>query len=206
MPRLTQNNQHAIFIKRIMSESIANSSRILLIILLLPFTFHPFAAPGYFASCQSFFLPASTQVPPAPKPPWINHFLASRPNCSIPHPGAFITFKLACLSSAPHHLLSRANKIWLPNHPDDKFGITYLTTAPSQWATQLLHLSRRYAQHVSTSITTILNCNQYHGTCHISPLSHPHVFLINTYRFISAILNFAPQKTPLPFSHNPPHS
>jgi hypothetical protein len=105
-----------------------NSSRI----LLLPFTFDLFAAPGYFA-CHFFFIPpTSTKVPPAPTPPWTNHFLGSHPNC-IPHPDAFNTFKLACSIFAPQHLLSRIDKIWLGNHPDDKFGsMMYHTAIPFQ--------------------------------------------------------------------------
>jgi hypothetical protein len=51
--------------------SYLNSSQI----LVLPFTFDPSAFLGYFA-CHFFFLvPTSTQVTPAPKLPWTNHFL-----------------------------------------------------------------------------------------------------------------------------------
>jgi hypothetical protein len=52
-----------------------------------------------------------------------------------PHPDAFITFKLACSSSAPHHLLSRTNKILLATHTEENIGTPYPTTTPSQYWT-----------------------------------------------------------------------
>jgi hypothetical protein len=68
------------------------------------------------------------------------------------------------LSSAPHYLLSQANKIWLANGPDNNL-VPLSTTTPSQWATQQLaiHLSLAYAQHLSTSIATTLAHDQYHN-------------------------------------------
>jgi hypothetical protein len=140
----------------------------------------PICSPGYFRS-QFFCLPTSTRVPPAPikgLPPQL-HSLSRRFHHIQTH---------TCSSSAPHHLLSRTNKIWLANHSDDKFGPTCHATTPSQWATQLLatHLSGGYAQHLSTSITTILDRNQYHATRHTSTtlLSPrlPHIHISSYFR------------------------
>lgn len=166
--------------------------------------------------CQFFLFSTSTQVPPVPlfHPGWTSHLLGPHPNCA-PHPGAFISFKLACLSFNPCQLLSQTNKIWLANHPEDKCGTAYnlfFTKTLSQWAThQLLaaHLvSHRYSQHLSTSIATIVNYNhQCHATHHISPILLssllPHTHISSDFRNSELVpMNFYL----LPFSHHPPHS
>jgi hypothetical protein len=105
-----------------------------------------------------------------------------------------------------HSLLhARTNKIWLANHPDNQFDTTHHTITPSQWAIQLLdnHLSRRYTQHLSTSITAIINQNQYHETCDVSPVvlsSCLHHMHISSY-FCNS--NFMPHNSFTPLSPHP---
>jgi hypothetical protein len=98
--RVHHNGTHCKFCN-ILVLSYLNSSRILLYPFI--FIFDPFTASpcGYFVHPFSFFSTSTKQVPPAPKPPWTNHFFGSQPNCTPHLDASNTTSKLACSSSAP---------------------------------------------------------------------------------------------------------
>ena len=122
-------------------------------IILLPFTYDSFGSPGYFAR-RLLLSDDSTSLPPAPKPPWTNDKLSSAPN-AISHPEAYHAYCCALHPSLPTTLLPLADKWWHDNYPSHKFGDSYHTSTPTQWALQTLaiNISIAIAAHASSSIS-----------------------------------------------------
>ena len=144
-------------------------------ILLLPFTFDSFGSPGYFA--RRLLVPqASSQLPPAPKPPWTDNKLSASSRAHA-HPSALTAFQNALHPSLPSAILPLADRWWIANYPSRKFGDSFHTSLPSQWAIQslALNISVALATHASKSASMLAQAatQTIQASFDLSPPPHP---------------------------------
>jgi hypothetical protein len=119
-------------------------------IILLPFTINHLSSTGHFG--WSLFFDSNSSVPPvAPKLQWT---LASFPS---QHAFAYKLFKQ--LNHLPTSLLAWANKTWCIASTDSRYGTSYHTHYPSQWATQALalNLSKTLIKHIQHNSSTCIS-------------------------------------------------
>lgn len=121
-------------------------------IYLLPFTVDHLGGLGPFSSTFFFGSPD----PAFPEPSWTQS--ANFPS----NPAAFRAYTITH-DHAPRNLFSSADAAWRSAHPPGqpvpRFGSTYHTHTPSQWASQALglNISLALATHLSRGISRLLS-------------------------------------------------
>jgi hypothetical protein len=113
-------------------------------IFLLPFTIDHLGGIGHHLH---HFLYPSDSLLPDPEPPFHND------PTDFPHFPAYVAYANA--TRCPTQVLKHANRNWFQDQGKSaRFGTSYHTASPQQWATQALalNLSYRLAQHISISV------------------------------------------------------
>jgi hypothetical protein len=116
-------------------------------IILTPFTIDHLGGLGHFATKLLF----GTQTPSnPPPPPWTIDTFRSNPEAH--------TLFQTSLYQTPSGILPRATHHWTHGaHEPTRFGTTYHTFTPTQWATQVLalNLSKALSHHLITHLRRI---------------------------------------------------
>lgn len=140
-------------------------------IILIPFTIDHFGGLGHFANR---FLFGTHTISPPPPPPWT-------PDTFRANPEAYTLFQTS-LQQTPSGIFPRATHHWTHGALDStRFGTTYHTFTPTQWATQVmaLNLSKALSHHLLTHLRrlTTHTANHRRPTTHDSITDTPPLYL-----------------------------